>query len=110
MSGLVVVASMWGTLTTISPTNPLIRWPELAKSNLGKADGGEEQRRKETGGWKSRGHYSVRVNKGTRKLPSLDHHPNDRDRVDCCVAKADILQKEGTVEISEISHNIVVSL
>lgn len=46
MSGLLEEASMRGTLTTISPTNPLIRWPELAKSNLGEADGGAEQRRR----------------------------------------------------------------
>lgn len=78
MSGLVVVASMWGTLTTISPTNPLIRWPELAKSNLGEADGGAERSNRETGGRRGRGHHSVRVNQGTHKLPSLEHHPNDR--------------------------------
>lgn len=85
---------MWGTLTTISPTNPLIRWPELAKSNLGEADGGAEQRRRgererrarEEGGGR-RGHCAVRVNQGTRKLLSLDHHPNDSGWVDCWAAK-----------------------
>lgn len=54
VSGLLVAATMgagggvWGsgggTLTTVRPTNPLIRWPELARSNLGEADGGTEQR------------------------------------------------------------------
>lgn len=46
VSALLVVASMWGTLTTISPTNPLIRWPELAKSNLREADGEAQERRR----------------------------------------------------------------
>ena len=67
-----------GTLTTISPTNPLIRWPELAKSNLEEADGGAEERRREGGGRRGKGHRAVRVNQGTRKLRSLDHHPEDR--------------------------------
>lgn len=51
VSGLLVAATMGAggggggdTLTTVSPTNPLIRWPELARSNLGEADGGTEQR------------------------------------------------------------------
>lgn len=47
MSALLVVASMWGTLTTISPTNPLIRWPELAKSNLREADGEAQEEEEE---------------------------------------------------------------
>lgn len=68
-----------GTLTTISPTNPLIRWPELAKSSLGEADGEAEQR--------GMGHRTVRVNQGTRKLQSLDQHTNVRDRAEHCVAK-----------------------
>lgn len=78
---------MWGTLTTISPSNPLIRWPELAKSNLGEADGGAEQRRRLRGGRRCREHSTVRVNQGTHELLSLDHRHNDRGWVDCYAAK-----------------------
>lgn len=81
VSALLVVASMWGTLTTISPTNPLIRWPELAKSNLREADGEAEQRRrrrKVNGGWRGRGHCTVRVNQGTHEPLPSDHHPNNK--------------------------------
>lgn len=95
VAGLVVLASMWGTVTTISPTNPLIRWPELAKSNLGGADEGQCSGGEKREGGGGRGHRSVRVNQGTRKLPSLDCHRNARGSVDCCVAKTQsCLQKD----------------